>query len=160
MSSPVAAGDRVPDAVLHELTDDGMQAHKAAEFFGKGVHAVFGVPGAFTPTCSNSHCPGFKLAHAAFKARGVSVSVVAPNDAFVMQAWKKAQGAEFPFLADGDGSFGRALGLELDLSAHGLGKRTKRFGMIVKDGAVHYVGVDAGDLELSTADNLLKHLPE
>jgi peroxiredoxin len=131
-------------------------------FKGKKV-VLFAVPGAFTPTCSKNHLPGFVKNADAIKAKGVdAICVTAVNDPFVMGAWKNASdaGDAVEFLADGSADFAKALGLELDASANGLGMRSKRYSMIVEDGVVKSLNIEdaPGKADISGADNLLKML--
>ena len=158
----IKVGDRIPDATLYVMSDQGPQAVKAAEFFkGKKV-ALFALPGAFTPTCSAKHLPGFIERHPELKAKGVDkVACVSVNDAFVMEAWGKSQnaGEKVDMLADGNGDFTRALDLEMDATGYGMGKRSKRYAMVVDDGVVKAVSVEQpGAFEVSSADAVLKGL--
>jgi peroxiredoxin len=131
-------------------------------FKGKKV-VLFAVPGAFTPTCSNNHLPGFLKNSDAIKGKGVDeIAVTAVNDVFVMEAWKKSSGAagKIEFLGDGNGDFAKALDLTMDGSAGGLGTRSKRYAMLVEDGVVKKLNIEdaPGKAEVSGADNLLKQL--
>ncbi|MDH5493886.1 MAG: peroxiredoxin [Myxococcales bacterium] len=144
----ISIGDTIPSATLKELTDEGMNEVKTEELFGPGRKViVFSLPGAFTPTCSQTHLPGFVAEADALRAKGVSEIVcLAVNDAFVMKAWGDAQGAtgKVRMLADGSAVFTKLLGLEQDLSAAGMGIRGKRFAMIVEDGKVKNLDVEEG----------------
>lgn len=159
----IAIGDRVPDAKLKEKTADGIVDVSVAEFLKGRKIVLFAVPGAFTPTCSLNHLPGFLENRDAILARGVDeIAVMAVNDAHVMGAWAKASGGEgkIRFLADGSADFTRALGLELDLSGGGLGLRSKRFSMLIDDGVVRQLNVEerAGEADTSGAATLMTQL--
>ena len=147
----IKAGDALPDVKLKEMGDGGPKDVSIAELTkGKKV-VLFAVPGAFTPTCSMKHLPGFVEKAAEIKAKGVQEIVcLAVNDAFVMGAWGKDQGAA--------GKVTKAVGLELDASGFGMGKRSKRYAMIVKDGKVEQVLVDESGLKESSADSVLSKL--
>lgn len=141
----IAVGEMLPDGLLKLVTTDGAKDVGVEEFFGGRKVVLFGVPGAFTPTCSNSHLPGFVENNDAIRARGIDdVAVIAINDHHVMAAWARFTGAEdrIAFLADGNGTFIEALGLDMDLSAGGLGQRSKRFSMVVEDGKVASLNVE------------------
>lgn len=158
----VKAGEKLPEVTLMKATASGPVKTTTAEFFGGRKVALFAVPGAFTPTCTERHLPGF-VAHAAeFRSKGVDeVACVAVNDAFVMGAWGKAQGADgkVTMLADGNGEFTRALGLELDATGFGMGMRSRRYSMLVDDCLVKAFNVEQGPgLDVSSAENLLKAL--
>jgi peroxiredoxin len=159
----IAIGDRLPDATLKTMTADGAKAVTTAEIFAGKKVVLFGVPGAFTPTCSNNHLPGYLENYDAIRAKGVDqIAVVAVNDHFVMGAWQKFTGGEgkILFLADGNGDFIKALGLEADLSGGGLGLRSKRFSMIVEDGKVTSLNIEdsPGQAVISGAAALLEKL--
>ena len=152
-------GEAMPAGTLTQMTGDGTAAVNTADLFrGKRV-ALFAVPGAFTPTCSKQHLPGFVAKADALKSKGIDTIVcMAVNDAFVMEAWGKDQnvGDTVMMLADGNGDYTKALGLELDLSNHGLGTRSARFSMIVENGSVTALNIDEGGaLEISDADTLV-----
>ncbi len=158
----VKVGDRVPSATLKTMGPEGPKNISTDELFkGKKV-ALFSVPGAFTPTCSAKHLPGFVKNADALKAKGVQEIVcMAVNDAFVMDAWGKSQSAEgkVTMVADGNADFAKALGLELDASGHGMGTRGKRFSMVVENGVVKQLNVEQpGAFEVSSADAMLKNL--
>ncbi|MDB5381680.1 MAG: peroxiredoxin [Rhodospirillales bacterium] len=158
----IKVGDKIPSVTLMQATAEGpRETTTDAVFAGKTV-VLFGVPGAFTPTCSAKHLPGFVTQAAALKAKGVdTVACVAVNDAFVMGAWAKDQGIsdEIVMLADGSARLATALGLELDLTARGLGMRNQRFALIAKDGTVTHVAVEAaGAFEVSKAEAVLAAL--
>ncbi len=141
----IKVGDKIPDATLKTMTDDGAKDMTTADVFAGKKVVLFGVPGAFTPTCSNNHLPGFLENHDAILAKGVdTIAVVAVNDQFVMGAWQKFTGGEgkILYLADGNGDFVRAMGLDADLSMGGLGHRSKRFSMIVDNGSVKTINIE------------------
>ncbi|MEQ1942173.1 peroxiredoxin [Mesorhizobium sp. VNQ89] len=141
----IAVGEKLPDAKFKTLTEDGPKELTTADVFAGKKVVLFGVPGAFTPTCSNNHLPGYLENHDAIKARGVdTIAVISTNDAFVMGAWARFSGGEgkILFLADGSGDFAKATGLGLDLSANGMGLRNKRFSMIAEDGVVKSINVE------------------
>ena len=157
----IKIGDRLPEATLVKAGADGPeQVDTAAYFAGRRV-ALFAVPGAFTPTCSARHLPGFIERATELKAKGVDeVACTAVNDPFVMAAWAKQAGAEgITMLADGNGAFADALGLSFDGSKFGMGKRSQRYSMIVNDGVVEQLNVEApGEFKVSSADYLIEAL--
>ncbi|MEQ1541776.1 MAG: peroxiredoxin [Novosphingobium sp.] len=157
----ISVGDKVPDVKLVQATDSGPEAVQSADYFkGKRV-ALFSVPGAFTPTCSAKHLPGYVEQAEALKAKGIdAIACTAVNDPFVMGAWGKASGsADVAMLADGNGDFAEALGLTMDGSAFGLGKRGQRFAMVVNDGVVEQIHVEApGEFKVSAAEYLIDQL--
>ena len=160
----IKVGDRIPSATLKTPSPEGPPKEITTDelFRGKKV-ALFAVPGAFTPACSQRHLPGFVENADAIKAKGVDlVACVAVNDAFVLNAWSREHKADgkVMMLADGSGDFTRALGLELDLSKGGLGKRSQRYSMLVEDGVVKSLNVEPqpGQVGVSGADALLKAL--
>jgi glutaredoxin/glutathione-dependent peroxiredoxin len=163
MIMTIKVGDHLPATTFRVMTPDG-PAPKTTEDVFKGKRMVlFAVPGAFTPTCHKNHLPGFLKNADAIKAKGIdAIAVTAVNDVFVMDAWKKASGAEdkIEFLADGSADFARALGLALDASANGLGIRSKRYCMLVEDGVVKSLNVEdgPGKAEASSAESLLKQM--
>ena len=154
----ISKGDRIPDVTLVKATEQGPEKVQSGDYFkGKKV-ALFSVPGAFTPTCSAKHLPGFVDKAAELKAKGVDeIAATAVNDAFVMGAWNKANGSEdITMLADGNGDFAEALGLTMDGSGFGMGKRGQRFSMIVDDGVVSELNVEQpGDFNVSSAEHML-----
>jgi peroxiredoxin len=159
----IAIGDKIPAASLKEKTAEGVNDIDVVDFLKGKTVVLFGVPGAFTPTCSLNHLPGFLENRDAFFAKGVNeIAVVAVNDHHVMGAWAKASGGEgkIRFLADGNGDFAKALGLEIDLSRGGLGLRSKRYSMLIKDGVVTQLNVEdtPGTAETSGAATLLGQL--
>ena len=155
----IKVGDRVPSTTLHHMTDDGPAEISSDELFGGKKVAIFGLPGAFTPTCSAKHLPGFIAAAERFNEKGVAtIGCVSVNDAFVMGAWGKEQNAgdKVMMLADGSVDFTRAIGLELDLTANGFGVRSQRYSMLVDDGVVTALHVEeGGSFEVSDAETLL-----
>jgi peroxiredoxin len=159
----IKVGDRLPaDVKLKEMGESGPKDVTLGEITKGKTVVLFAVPGAFTPTCSMKHLPGFIEHAAAIRAKGVDEIVcVAVNDAFVMDAWGKASGAagKVRMLADGNGEFTRAMGLELDASGFGMGKRSQRYAMIVKDGKVAHLLVEPGPgLNVSSAESVLAKL--
>ena len=156
----IQIGDRVPQATLNML-GDGVQAIGTDEIFaGKNV-VLFSVPGAFTPTCSAKHLPGFVDKLEAFRSRGIEVACMSVNDAFVMGAWAKSQNvpSELMMLADGNGAFTKGLGLEMDASAFGMGLRSKRFALYAEDGVVKKLAIEApGEFKVSSAEAVLESL--
>jgi peroxiredoxin len=158
----IKVGDRMPSGTLMRMTKDGPTAISTDDIFkGKRV-VLFAVPGAFTPTCSAAHLPGFVKNAAAIKGKNVdTIACLAVNDAFVMGAWGKDQkvGDDILMLADGSGAYTKALGLELDLVKAGLGMRSRRYAMLVDDGVVKKLNLDeGGGLEHSKAEVILKQL--
>ena len=157
----ISKGDTLPDVTLVKATENGPEKVQSGEYFkGKKV-ALFSVPGAFTPTCSAKHLPGFVDRAQELKAKGVDeIVATAVNDAFVLGAWNKANGSQdITMLADGNGEFAEALGLTMDGSGYGMGKRGQRYSMIVDDGVVTEVNVEApGDFKVSTAEHMLGQL--
>ncbi|MGH7893513.1 MAG: peroxiredoxin [Candidatus Binatia bacterium] len=157
----IKAGDSLPDVKLKEMGDGGPKDVTVGELTkGKRV-VLFAVPGAFTPTCSMKHLPGFVEKAGELKSKGVQeILCLSVNDAFVMGAWGKAQGAagKVRMVADGNGEFTKAIGLELDASGFGMGKRSKRYAMIVTDGKVEAVLVDESGLKESSAESVLAKL--
>lgn len=157
----ITIGERLPSATLVKVTSDGPDQVDAANYFAGRRVALFAVPGAFTPTCSAQHLPGFVAQAEALKARGVDeVACTAVNDAFVLRAWSKASGADgVTMLADGNGDFARALGLTMDGSKFGMGTRSRRYAMLVNDGVVEHLFVEQpGEFKVSSAEHLLSVL--
>jgi len=158
----IAVGDKIPAGTLKITGPDGAKDVSTSELFGGKKVVLFGVPGAFTPTCSAKHLPGFVEKAKQIKAKGVnSIICLSVNDAFVMDAWGKAQHAEgtVTMAADGNAEFTRALGLEFDASKFGMGVRAQRFALIVDDGVVKGAYVEApGKFEVSSAEAILKKL--
>jgi peroxiredoxin len=158
----IKAGDKLPDVQFNVPTSEGMKAMRTADVFAGKTVALFAVPGAFTPTCSARHLPSFRDAAADLKAKGVdTIACTAVNDHFVMGAWAKDQGVadDILMLSDGSGEFARALGLDADFSKFGMGPRSKRYSMLVKDGVVKQLNVEeAGEYKVSGAEHLLTQL--
>lgn len=158
----IKIGDAIPSMKLTAATPDGPKEASTEEVFGPGKTVLFAVPGAFTPTCSMRHLPGYLENMDTLRARGVDrVACIAVNDPFVMQAWAKDQGVDgrVTMLADGSGAFTKALGLELDLTARGLGIRSQRYAMVVEDGRVAHLNIESpGGFEVSTAESVLARL--
>jgi len=157
----IKVGDTLPAATFMTSTAEGPAPITTDDIFKGKTVALFAVPGAFTPTCSAKHLPGFKEKAAELKAKGVdTIACVSVNDVFVMKAWAKASpGSEaILFLADGNADFAGKLGLELDASKFGMGKRSQRYSMLVVDGVVKQLNVEEGGFELSTAEHLLGQL--
>jgi peroxiredoxin len=154
----IAKGDRIPSVELTHMTADGPKPIASEQLFGGKKVVLFALPGAFTPTCSASHLPGFVARADEIKAKGVDEIVcLSVNDAFVMDAWGKAQNAEeIHMVADGSAMFTKAVGLELDLTARGMGVRSQRYAMIVDDGKVSAINVEEpGKFEKSSAESIL-----
>ena len=157
----ISVGDKLPDVTLVKATENGPEQVNAAEYFkGKKV-ALFSVPGAFTPTCSARHLPGYVEKADELKSKGVDeIVATAVNDAFVMGAWNNASGSnDITMLADGNGDFAEAVGLTMDGSGFGLGKRGQRYSMVVDDGVVTQRNVEQpGDFSGSSAEHMLGQL--
>jgi peroxiredoxin len=158
----IKVGDTIPSMKLMVATADGPKEISTDDIFkGKKV-VMFAVPGAFTPTCSAKHLPGFVQNADAFKAKGVdTIACISVNDAFVMGAWGKDQGTagKVEMLADGAAAFAKAIGLELDLNARGMGWRSQRYALVAEDGKVTHLGVEApGGFEVSKAEAILAAL--
>jgi peroxiredoxin len=157
----IAVGEKLPDVKLTKATADGPEAVQSADYFkGKRV-ALFSVPGAFTPTCSAKHLPGYVEKAAELKAKGIDeIACTAVNDAFVMGAWNKAGGsADVTMLADGNGDFAKAVGLTMDGSGFGMGQRGSRWSAIVNDGVVEQLNVEApGEYKVSSAEHMIEQL--
>lgn len=157
----VSKGDKIPAAKLKVMGKDGPEDITTDEVFkGKKV-VLFAVPGAFTPGCTLTHLPGYVVKADEIKAKGVdTIACMAVNDAFVMDAWGKSQNAEnILMLADGNGELTAALGLEMDASGFGMGKRSRRFAMIVDDGVIQHIALEEGaGVDVSAAEKVLTHL--
>ena len=158
----IKVGDKLPSISLKYMNKDGMQTATTDDLF-KGKKAVlFGLPGAFTPTCSAKHLPGFVTHSEELKKKGVEVvACLSVNDAFVMDAWGKAQnaGEKVLMLADGNGDFAKATGLTMDGTGYGMGLRTSRWAMVLEDGKVKTLNVEApGAFEVSSAEAVMKAL--
>lgn len=157
----IQVGDKVPSGKFAVMGDDGPTEITTDALFGGKTVVLFAVPGAFTPTCSEAHLPGYVVAVDNIKAKGVdTVACMTVNDIFVVDAWSKQQNAEhILMLADGSADYAKALGLTLDLTERGLGVRSDRFVMVVKDGVVSHLAKEApGKLEVSTAEAVLSAL--
>lgn len=156
----IATGDTLPSGKLTVMGSEGPKPVTTDELLNGKKVVMFAVPGAFTPGCSRTHLPGFVVNADTILARGVdSIICVAVNDVFVMDAWGKAQNAEKIIMAaDGNGEYTRALGLELDATGFGMGKRSRRYAMVVDNGKVTYLGVDERDIDKSSAETILKNL--
>ncbi len=158
----IAVGDRVPDVKVYTFEEHGPEVTTSADLLGHGKVVLFGVPGAFTPTCSDHHLPGYVLRSEELRAKGVdSVVCMSVNDAFVMGAWGKDKnaGGSVVMLADGNGDLATALGLTMDGSGFGLGTRSQRFALILEDGVVTWIAVEPGPgLNVSSVDEVLEAL--
>jgi len=158
----IKVGDKLPNVTLTQATAEGPRPVSSEEFFKGKTVALFAVPGAFTPTCSAKHLPGFKQEASAIKAKGVDeIACISVNDAFVMRAWAEDQavGEDIVMLADGNGDFTKAVGLGFDGAKFGMGPRSQRYSMIVKDGVVAELNVEQpGEFKVSSADYLLAQL--
>ena len=153
----IQVGDHIPAASLNILKD-GVQAITTEQIFGGRKLVLFSVPGAFTPTCSERHLPGYTELYDSFRQRGVDVACIAVNDAFVMHAWSKDQNVPegLMMLADGNGDFTRVLGLEMDATKYGMGVRGKRFALYAEDGVVKQLAIEApGEFKVSSAEAML-----
>lgn len=158
----IKVGDKIPSVTLRHQTADGVQAVSSDDYFKGKTVAVFGLPGAYTRTCSSRHLPGYVANAEALKAKGIDeIACVSVNDAFVMGAWGKSSGTEgkLLMLADGSANFAKAMGLEMDISARGMGIRSQRYALIAEDGKVTHLGVEApGGFEASKAETILAAL--
>ena len=158
----INVGDHIPNATFMTFAADGPRPITTEEIFAGKTVGLFAVPGAFTPTCSVKHLPGFKDHAAELKAKGVdTIACVSVNDVFVMKAWGENQGVgdTVLMLADGNGQFTKAVGLELDASGFGMGARSQRYSMVVKDNVVTHVNVEAGpEFKVSSAEYMLAQL--
>jgi peroxiredoxin len=158
----IKAGDKMPEGTFTHMTKDGPQKLTTGALFGSKTVVLFSVPGAFTPTCDAKHLPGFVELADQIKAKGVdTIACMAVNDVFVMNAWGKHGGVgdKILMLADGNGTYAKALGLEMDGSKFGMGTRGQRFALIVKNGVATQVDIEApGEFKVSAADYVLKQL--
>ncbi|MXP29228.1 redoxin family protein [Porphyrobacter algicida] len=157
----ISVGDQLPDVALVKATEDGPEKIQSSDYFKGRKVALFSVPGAFTPTCSARHLPGYVDKAEQLKAKGIDeIACTAVNDAFVLGAWKSSSNADdVTMLADGNGDFAEALGLTMDGSGFGMGKRGQRFSMVVDDGVVKELNVEApGDFSVSSAEHMLGQL--
>jgi len=156
----IQIGDAVPEVTLKHI-HDGVRVIDTPTLFSNKNVVLFAVPGAFTPTCSERHLPGFVEAFDTFRSRGIDVVCIAVNDPFVMQAWGESVGVPdgLQMISDGNGDFVKAMGLEMDASAYGMGLRAKRFALYAEDGVVKQLFVEApGEFKVSSAENVLAHL--
>jgi peroxiredoxin len=155
----IAVGDKVPDVEVKTMGPEGPQSVRTGEVLGTGKVVLFAVPGAFTPGCSKIHLPGYVQGAGELKAKGVStIACVAVNDPWVMQAWADAQGAsgKIVMLADGNGEFTKAMGLDVDLSVAGLGSRSQRYAAIIDDGVITSLDVEPNPgVDVSKCENIL-----
>ncbi|HEY8433846.1 MAG TPA: peroxiredoxin [Sphingomicrobium sp.] len=157
----IQAGERLPDVPITIATADGPKPTTTSEFFSGKKVALFAVPGAFTPTCSARHLPSYVDKASELKGKGIDeVACISVNDPFVMSAWGQRDGSEdITMLADGNGAFADAVGLEMDGSKFGMGKRSQRYSMIVNDGVVEQLNVEApGEYRASSAEHMLDQL--
>ena len=159
----IKVGDKLPNVTLTLATAEGPKPVQTDDFFKGKTVALFAVPGAFTPTCSAKHLPGFKEHRADLAAKGVdTVACISVNDAFVMGAWADSQGIgkdDIVMLGDGNGDFTRALGLSMDAKGFGMGERSQRYSMIVRDGVIDELNVEQpGEFKVSSAEHLLAQL--
>ena len=159
----IKVGDKLPQATHRLITADGPKPVTTQEFFSGKKIVLFGLPGAFTPTCHKNHLPGFLTEKAAFKAKGVDeIAMTSVNDPFVLAEWSKATGSagHIAFLSDGNADFAKALGLEFDASMGGLGVRSRRYAMLVEDGVVKLLNIEEspGKADLSSASHLLAQM--
>lgn len=158
----IKVGDRLPNTNFAKATPDGPEQVTSEDFFKGRKVALFAVPGAFTPTCSARHLPGYVENDAALKAKGIDeVACTSVNDPFVLGAWSKDGGADgkVTMLADGNGEFAKAVGLEMDGSKFGMGQRSQRYSMVVNDGVVEQLNVEGpGEFKVSSAEHLLENL--
>ena len=158
----ISIGEKLPDVTFKTMTADGAKDLTTEQVFAGKKVVLFGVPGAFTPTCSNNHLPSFVKNADAIKAKGIdTIAVTGVNDVFVMNAWKKSSGADsIEFLADGSAAWAKAVGITADLTERGLGVRSGRYAMVVDDGVVTHIHKEdnPSQAEMSGAANLLKSL--
>jgi peroxiredoxin len=157
----INVGDRLPDVPLTVATPDGPEQTTSTDFFAGRRVALFAVPGAYTPTCSARHLPSYVEKASELKGKGVDdIACISVNDPFVMSAWNKSDGSEdITMLADGNGAFADAVGLSMDASKFGMGKRSQRYSMVVNNGVVEQLNVEApGEYRASSAETLLEQL--
>ena len=158
----IQIGDKIPSTTLQQMTEKGVSNLSSDDIFNGKKVVLFALPGAFTPTCSASHLPGYVVKSDELFAKGVdTIACLSVNDAFVMGAWGQQHNAEdrVQMIADGSGDFTRALGLELDLTKNGMGIRSQRYAMVVNDGVVETLNIEAGgSFEVSDADTILATL--
>jgi glutaredoxin/glutathione-dependent peroxiredoxin len=157
----ISIGDRIPDVPITIATADGPQQTTSGEYFAGKRVALFAVPGAFTPTCSARHLPSYVERAAELKGKGVDeIACISVNDPFVMSAWGQRDGSQdITMIADGNGAFADAVGLVMDGSKFGMGKRSQRYSMVVNDGVIEQLNVEApGEYRASSAETMLEHL--
>lgn len=158
----IEVGDKIPAVELQHMGEDGIETVNSAELFAGKKVVLFALPGAFTPTCSASHLPGYVVNSDKLKDKGVDlIACLSVNDAFVMDAWGKAHNADdcVMMLADGSARFSKAVGLELDLDARGMGLRSQRYSMLIDDGVIEQLNVEGpGEFKVSDADSMLASL--
>ena len=157
----IQIGDAIPEITLQRIREGVETVDTPTLFQGHNV-VLFAVPGAFTPTCSERHLPGFVERFEEFRSRGIDVYCVSVNDPFVMQAWGRSQDVPdgLQMLADGNADFTRALGLEMDASGYGMGVRSKRYALYAEDGIVKQLWVESpGEFKVSSAEHVLENLP-
>lgn len=159
----IKVGERLPNVTVRQVTPDGPKPVETKDYFAGKTVVLFGLPGAFTPTCHKNHLPGFIVSEAAFKTKGVdAIAMTSVNDPHVLTAWAKASGTEgkISFLSDGNGDFAKAAGLEFDASGGGMGIRSKRYSALVEDGIVKNLNIEdsPGKADISGAENLLKQM--
>jgi len=157
----ISVGDRIPDVPITIATADGPEQTTTSEYFGGRHVALFAVPGAFTPTCSARHLPSYVERAGELKGKGVDeIACISVNDAFVMSAWGQRDGSQdITMIADGNGAFADAVGLTMDGSKFGMGKRSQRYSMLVNDGVIEQLNVEApGEYRASSAETLLEQL--
>ncbi len=158
----IQTGDTIPESILKRIREGVETVDTPTLFLGHKV-VLFAVPGAFTPTCSERHLPGFVEHFDAFHQRGIDVYCVSVNDPFVMQAWGQSQNVpdKLQMLADGNADFTKALGLEMDASGYGMGVRSKRYALYAEDGVVKQLWVESpGEFKVSSAEHVLENLPD
>jgi glutaredoxin/glutathione-dependent peroxiredoxin len=159
----IAVGESLPNVTLTLVTPDGPKPVQSKDYFAGKKIVLFGLPGAFTPTCHKNHLPGFIASQAAFTGKGVeAIAMTAVNDVFVLSAWSEATGAKgkIDFLADGSAHFAKAVGLDIDASEKGMGVRSKRYSMYVVDGVVKELNIEPelGKADLSGAEHILRQI--
>jgi peroxiredoxin len=159
----IAVGESLPNVTLTLVTPDGPKPVQSKDYFAGKKIVLFGLPGAFTPTCHKNHLPGFVASEAAFKGKGVdAIAMTSVNDPFVLSAWLEATGAKgkIDFLADGSARFAKAVGLDIDASEKGMGVRSKRYSMYVVDGVVKELNIEPelGKADLSAAEHILRQI--
>jgi peroxiredoxin len=158
----ISIGERIPDVEVMTMGSNGPQKVSTIELLGSGKAVLFAVPGAFTPTCSDLHLPGFIYRADELKERGVNtVACIAVNDVYVMDAWSKASGVgdKLAMLADGNGDFAKAMGLDMDGKGFGMGLRSQRYAAVIEDGVLQALFVEQGPgVKVSSADSVLENI--